>query len=62
MEKGHELAERALKVEEEAKNLTTLMTSVESCPDEESREVLRLMKSRLLKRYREEAEKQDTDN
>ena len=63
MEKGHELAEHALKVEEEAKNLTTLMTPVESCLEEESQEVLKLMKSRLLKKYREDAENsQDTDN
>lgn len=63
MEKGHELAERALRLEEQAKNLNTLMTSVESCPDEESREILKLMKSKLLKQYREEAERsQDTEN
>lgn len=54
MENGQKLAERALKLEEEAKNLNMLMTSPESCPDEESREVLKLMKARLLKKYRDE--------
>lgn len=54
LEKGHELAERALKVQEEAKDLKTLMASLDSCPDEESREILRLMKAKLLRQYREE--------
>lgn len=61
MEKGHELAERALKLEEEAKSLATLMTSPDSCPDEESREILKLMKAKLLKKYRE-AESSHDDN
>jgi hypothetical protein len=60
LQKSYELADRALKLDQEAKaskiyqdDMKILTTSLDTCPDEESKEVLKLMKAKLLKKYRE---------